>query len=148
VILEGQFQIPATRQRVWDAIWDVPTMASWVPGCTSASARDDGTYRAHLEQELGILKASFDLVLTVLSAEPPERIQLRAEGEDPRLRSRVQMETEVVLQPAGDSTVLRYRHDLSVFGRLGALGYPLIQRKARDIEAEFARRAAEALAGE
>jgi carbon monoxide dehydrogenase subunit G len=51
-----------------------------------------------------------------------------------------------MLEPIGDATVVRYRHDVSVFGRLGALGFPLIQRKARELEAEFARRASADLA--
>jgi len=146
LILEGAFTIAAPRDRVWEAIWDIPTLASWVPGCTSAEKVDGDTYRAHLEQQVGFLKASFDLLLSVVETEPPARIRLKGEGEDRRLRSNVGVETEVVLEPDGDATILRYRHDLSVFGRLGGLGFPIIQRKAREIEAEFARRASAGLA--
>jgi carbon monoxide dehydrogenase subunit G len=146
VILEGQFSIRAPRERVWEAIWDIPTLASWVPGCTSAVALADSTYRAHLEQQVGFLTASFDLRLEVVEMEAPRRIRLHGEGEDRRLRSNVQVDTSVELDEADDQTVLRYRHDLSVFGRLGALGFPIIQRKAREIEAEFARRASRSLA--
>ena len=147
MILEGEFAVPAPRERVWDAIWDIPTLASWVPGCTSAEDLGDGTYRAHLEQQVGFLKASFDLLLRVVDTAPPGRIALHAEGEDRRLRSNVQVDTEVHLDPVDGATVFRYRHDLSVFGRLGALGFPLIQRKAREVEAEFARRATAGLTG-
>ena len=148
MILEGQFTIAAPRDRVWEAIWDIPTLAGWVPGCTSAVQVDDSTYRAHLEQQVGFLKASFDLLLWVVETDPPSRIRLHGEGEDRRLRSNVGVDTEVTLEPDGEATVFRYRHDLSVFGRLGALGFPLIQRKAREIEAEFARRASAGLTGD
>ena len=147
MILEGQFTIPVPQERVWAAVWDVPTLASWVPGCTSAEQVDATTYRAHLEQQIGFLKAAFDLLLTVTEAEAPKRVRLHAEGEDRRIRSNVQAEMLVELEPAGDGTLLRYRHDVSVLGRLGALGFPLIQRKAKEIEAEFARRARAGLAG-
>lgn len=147
LILEGQFTVQASQDRVWAAIWDIPTLASWVPGCTSAEQVGTDSYRAHLEQQIGFLKASFDLVLNVVETEAPERIRLHGEGEDRRLRSNIQVDSEVRLEPAGDATMLHYRHDLSVFGRLGALGFPLIQRKAREIEAEFARRASAGLAG-
>jgi carbon monoxide dehydrogenase subunit G len=147
MILEGQFTIPAPQDRVWAAIWDIPTLASWVPGCTSAEQVDGSTYRAHLEQQVGFLKASFDLLLNVVETDAPNRIRLHAEGEDRRLRSNVQADVQVRLDPAGDQTRFQYRHDISVFGRLGALGFPLIQRKAKEIEAEFARRAAASLAG-
>jgi carbon monoxide dehydrogenase subunit G len=145
MILEGQFTIQAPRDRVWAAIWDIPTLAAWVPGCTNAVQVDADRYRAHLEQQVGFLKASFDLVLTVVDSDAPSRIRLHGEGEDRRLRSNVQVDTEVALEAAGDATTFRYRHDLSVFGRLGALGFPIIQRKAREIEAEFARRASAGL---
>jgi carbon monoxide dehydrogenase subunit G len=146
VILEGQFTIEAPRDRVWAAIWDIPTLAGWVPGCTSAERLEDDSYRAHLEQRVGPLTASFDLRLRVVETEPPARIRIHGEGEDRRLRSNVAVDTEVTLEPSGEATLFRYRHDLSVFGRLGALGFPVIQRKARDIEAEFARRASASLA--
>jgi carbon monoxide dehydrogenase subunit G len=147
LLLEGEFTIQAPQERVWNAVWDVPTLASWVPGCTSAVQVDDDTYRAHLEQQVGFLKASFDLLLTVLERDKANRIRLRGEGEDRHLRSNVQVDSEVVLVAAGSATILRYRHDLSVFGRIGAIGFPLIQRRAREIEAEFARRATGSLAG-
>lgn len=147
MILEGQFTIPAPRERVWDAIWDIPTLASWVPGCTSAEQVDPTTYRARLEQQVGFLKAAFDLLLTVVESDAPNRIRLHGEGEDRRLRSNIQADVVVELEPAAEGTLFRYRQDVSVFGRLGALGFPLIQRKAREVEAEFARRARAGMAG-
>lgn len=147
MILEGQFTIPAPQDRVWAAVWDVPTLASWVPGCTHAEQVDDTTYRAHLEQQVGFLKASFDLLLRVAEMEAPRLVRLRGEGEDRRLRSNIQADILVELAPAPEGTLLRYRQDVSVLGRLGALGFPLIQRKARELEAEFARRARAGLAG-
>jgi carbon monoxide dehydrogenase subunit G len=118
-----------------------------VPGCTSAEKVDDTTYRAHLEQQVGFLKAGFDLVLTVAETDEPRLIRLHGEGEDRKLRSNIQAEITVELEPSPEGTLLRYRQDISVLGRLGALGFPLIQRKAKDIEAEFARRARAGLAG-
>jgi carbon monoxide dehydrogenase subunit G len=147
MILEGQFTIPAPQDRVWSAIWDIPTLASWVPGCTSAEQIDATTYRAHLEQQVGFLKAGFDLVLRVAEMDAPRLIRLHGEGEDRKLRSNIQADITVELEPAPEGTLLRYRQDVSVLGRLGALGFPLIQRKAKEIEAEFARRARAGLAG-
>jgi carbon monoxide dehydrogenase subunit G len=114
VIVEGAFTIRAPRDRVWAAIWDIPTLASWVPGCTAAEQVDGDTYRAHLEQQVGFLKASFDLLLTVVETDPPTRIRLKGEGEDRRLRSNVGIDSEVALEPDGQATVLRYRHDAGI----------------------------------
>ena len=95
------------------------------------------------------LKASFDLLLRVVERDQPKRITICAEGEDKRITSNIRIGSEISLEPAGaDSTEISYRHDISVFGRLGALGFPIIKRKAQEAEAEFARRAAQSLSGE
>ena len=101
MIIEGSFTIPAARDRVWDAIWDIPTLASWVPGCTGAEQIGDNAYRARLVQQVGFLKAAFDLKLSVVEVESPSRIVLAGEGEDPRLRSNVQIQSEVRLEAIG-----------------------------------------------
>lgn len=142
MIIEGRFRIEAARQRVWASIWDIPTLASWIPGCTSAERAEDGSYRARLEESIGFLKASFDVRLEVVETDPPRRLRLRGAGEDRRLRSNVKIESEVTLSDDPDGgTLMAYRHDLSVFGRLGTLGFAVIQRKTHELEAEFARRA-------
>ena len=148
MILQGQFSVQAPREKVWEAIWDVRTLASWIPGCTSAERLGDRSYRVRLEQQISMFKAAFDLRLEVVESEPPNRVVVKGQGEDRRMASNLQIQTEVRLHSESpESTTLHYRHDLSIFGRLGALGFPLIQRKAREAEAEFARRAREALAG-
>lgn len=142
MILEGRFTIPAAQTRVWDAIWDVPTLASWVPGCTSAAQLSDDRYQVRLEQQVAFMKAAFDLQLQIVESSAPDRVRFHGEGADRRMGSNVKVETTVTLRAIGPGeTELAYRHDVSIFGKLGALGFPVIQRKAREIEAEFARRA-------
>lgn len=146
MILEGQFSVPAPQQKVWEAIWDVRTLASWVPGCTSAEQLSERTYKVHMEQQVSMFKAAFDLLLEVVDSEAPNRVVVKGQGEDRRMASNLQIHSQVRLTPEGpDATMLHYRHDLSIFGRLGALGFPMIQRKAKEAEAEFAKRAREAL---
>jgi carbon monoxide dehydrogenase subunit G len=148
MIIEGKFSVPASRDRVWESLWDIGTIVSWVPGCTKAEKIGETTYKVHLEQQVSFFKASFDLFLRVVEREPPKRITICAEGEDKRITSNIRIESEISLEPIGvDSTEICYRHDISVFGRLGALGFPIIKRKAQEAEAEFARRAAQSLSG-
>src|SRR6266403_675281 len=70
MIIEGRFSVPANQERVWACLWDIGTLASWVPGCTQAEKIDETTYKVHLEQQVTFLKASFDLILRVLDQEP------------------------------------------------------------------------------
>lgn len=43
MLMEGWFTIAAPIGRVWDALFDVLRMASWVPGVTAARRLSDSS---------------------------------------------------------------------------------------------------------
>jgi len=145
MILEGEFTIEAPRERVWASVWDIPTMASWVPGCTSAVALSEDTYRVILEQKVAFLSTTFDMLLRVVDVDAPNSVRLHGDGEDRRIKSSLQIDSAVDLRDSDLGTTIRYRHDISIFGRLGAIGFPLIQQRSKELEAEFVRRATASL---
>lgn len=144
--LEGQIAIPATREQVWDKIWDVSTLASWVIGVTSAEQVDDRTYRAHFEQQVGAVKASFDVKIEVLESVAPKYVVVRVQGQDLRLASTMLLNGRIDLVEAGGKgeTTIDYHADLAITGRLGSMGFAVIKHKAAEGEVEFAKRAAAA----
>jgi carbon monoxide dehydrogenase subunit G len=142
MLLEGRFTIEAPVARVWDALFDVPTMAGWVPGVTGARKIDDTRYEVTVEQQVAFLTARFDARLELLEVEPPRAVTFRLEGQDGRIASSMKVVSHLTLAETPDGwTDVTYRNDMSVFGRLGTIGFSIIKRKAREIEQEFARRA-------
>ncbi len=149
MLMEGQFTIAAPLERVWAALFDVPTMVRWVPGVVAARQIDERHYEVTVEQRVAFLTARFDAVLELQDIEPPHRVGFTLEGKDGRIASTVKVVTAITLEPQGTGqTTLSYRNDMSVFGRLGTIGFAVIKRKAHEIEEEFARRANAALAAE
>ena len=149
MLMEGRFTIAAPVERVWAALFDVPTMAGWVPGVVAARQIDERRYAVTVEQRVAFLAARFDAVLELQEVAPPERVSFTLEGKDGRIASSVKVVTTLALAPEGPtSTAVTYRNDMSVFGRLGTIGFAVIKRKAREIEEEFARRANAALTGD
>lgn len=145
--LEGVIEIPAGRERVWEKIWDVPTLAGWVIGVSDARQVDERTYTAHFEQQVGAVKAAFDVVVDVLESDPPRRIVVRVKGQDPRLASTMLLDGQIDLTEDDGRTVIAYRADLAITGRLGAMGHAVIKRRAVEAAEEFARRASAAFEG-
>ena len=143
MILEGETSVPAQQQLVWEAIWDIPTLTSWVDGMVDARQVDDRTYVARLEQQVGLVKAAFDVTLTVVEAEPPSRIVIKMEGQDKQLATYLTLEGEITLVPRDEETSIRYSAELTISGKLAAMGHSVIQLTAARAEAEFCRRAAE-----
>jgi carbon monoxide dehydrogenase subunit G len=147
MLMEGRITITAPIDRVWGALFDVPTMAGWVPGVTAARRVDDRHYAVTVEQRVAFLSARFDAMLELQEIEPPHRVTFSLEGKDGRIASSVKVLSTITLESEDEGrTVLAYRNDMSVFGRLGTIGFAVIKRKAREIEEEFARRANAALA--
>lgn len=147
MVMEGTFMIMAPIQRVWDALFDVPTMTGWVPGVTAARRIDDRHYEVTVEQRVAFLTARFDAALELQEVQPPHLIGFTLEGKDGRIASSVKVQTTISLREASAGwTEIVYRNDMSVFGRLGSIGFAVIKRKAKEIEEEFARRANAALA--
>ena len=147
MLMEGRFTIAAPIHRVWEAFFDVPTMVGWVPGVVAARQIDDRHYEITLEQRVAFLTARFDARLELQEVRPPEFVGFVLEGKDGRIASSVKVQTGISLREAGPAhTEVTYRNDMSVFGRLGTIGFAAIKRKAQEIETEFTRRANAALA--
>jgi len=146
MLMEGRFTIAAPIGRVWDALFDVPSMVRWVPGVTAAHQLDERHYQVSVEQRVAFLTARFEATLALEDVDPPRHFSFTLEGKDGRIASTIKVVTSMALEESGpDRTEITYRNDMSVFGRLGAIGFAVIKRKAREIEDEFARRANAAL---
>jgi hypothetical protein len=142
MLLEGKFTIDAPVADVWRALFDVPTMVSWVPGVTQARKIDDRHYEVTVEQQVAFLTARFEANLELTEVEAPRFVAFKLEGKDSRVASSIKVLSRLSLAAApGETTEVSYQNDMSVFGRLGTIGFSVIKRKARDIEQEFARRA-------
>src|ERR1700687_2322257 len=55
MVMGGSFVITAPIQRVWEALFDIPTMTSWVPGVAEARRVDETHYEVTIEQRVAFL---------------------------------------------------------------------------------------------
>jgi len=149
MVMGGTFQIAAPIQRVWTALFDIPTMTGWVPGVSGARRIDEKHYEVSIEQRVAFLAARFEAALELQEVAAPHRIGFTLEGKDGRMASSVKVRTTISLREVdAQRTEIVYENDMSVFGRLGSIGFSAIKRKAKEIEEEFARRANAALTQE
>lgn len=140
--VSGKFTVRAPPQAVWDSFWNPATLPAWVPGCTGAAIRDDGTIAAVVEQSVAFLKSRFELELRATERVEPSRLVISGGGRDPKIASQVKLTMTLEMRPAGDGTVtdVAYQADVSVFGRVATIGHFVIQAKAREMEAAFVQR--------
>lgn len=138
--LERQFAVTAGPEAVWALFWDIPTLASCIPGCASARALPEPQrYAAVVEVRVGRFKVEFELGIDVVETTERELIRARAQGRDRRTRSAMVSDLELRVAPgeAGGAQI-SLQNELQVYGRLGSMGHNVIQRRSEDLMDAFA----------
>jgi uncharacterized protein len=148
-IIEERFDVAAPPETVWAFLLDPRRLAPCIPGCDRLEVVDDSTYRVRLTVKVGFLATTQDVRMTVVEAQAPRRLVAAGRGEDPRLGSRVDVRTTIELAPAAaaGATMVSYRSEVKVVGRLGSVGDAVLRVKARELAGLFAERVRAAIEG-
>ncbi len=149
MIFEDRFTVRAPIQEVWDFLRDAEQVARCIPGTERVEVVDDRRYHVVAGASVSFLSLSFALAVTVTELDEPRRLVSVAEGADARLRERVKLTSDLRLEALGPAeTVLSYRIELVVIGKLASIGFGVIKGKAGQMAADFAAAIQRRLEGE
>ena len=139
MIFEERFTVKAPVDRVWAFVRDPQQVGRCIPGTERVDVVDDTHYHVVAGAKVGFLSVSFAMNVALTEVDPPRRLVSVAEGMDARIKERVKITSALTLDPVGPTaTAVSYHIDLGVFGKLAALGFPVIKAKARQMATEFA----------
>lgn len=146
---EKEVEILASRQKVWNFIWDVDRFIACVPGCKDAKTIEAGKlYSATMIEKVGPFRVEFPTTIEVLEREELTRIKAQASGADNKIGSRMKLSLDVNLREQGEKTVLGFVAGVDILGKLAALGHGIIKRKADQVLDEFAQAVKNRLEGD
>ena len=149
MIFSQECVIPVERERLWDFLMDVPRVARCVPGVESVEAVDERSYQGRLGVRIGPIRLSLDGTMAVEEQDPTAwRARMRADASDRRLGGGIRARLTLTLAPAPNGTRLSIETDLTVLGKIGEFGQPVIRKKADGLLEEFARNLKSALAND
>jgi carbon monoxide dehydrogenase subunit G len=135
--LEATFGQP--RQRCWEVLTNVDTLASWVGIVHSVEEIEHlVSYRAMLEDRVGPVRLRAPLAVDVEVTEPAVNARIHASGRDRQVNSSITIDADVTLAdlPEG-GTRMDLTASYSVAGKVAAVSRGIIQKKADKIIAEF-----------
>jgi len=139
VTFEDEFTVHAPVEKVWAFLRDPDQVARCMPGTERVEPIDDTHYRVIAGARVSFLSLTFTLNVVLTAIEAPRRLVSVAEGMDDRLKERVKLVSELTLEPGGaGETTVRYRIDLTVYGKLASMGFAVIKGKAKQMAADFA----------
>lgn len=136
----GEYRIPATQQRVWNALSDPAVLQACIAGCSQVEKISDSEMVATVVVTVGPISATFKGDVSLSNLSMP--IGLTLTGQD-GAASLAKMQAQVSLAEDQNHTVLKYVATAQIDGELASVGGWLAQTVAKinadDFFAAFAR---------
>ena len=144
VDIDGEFRVPAPRERVWEALNDPNVLKECIPGCERIERQSDGEFLAVVRARIGPVNARFKGRIELSNLEPPASYTIQGAGQG-GAAGFGRGSADVRLEAQGDETLLRYRAGFQVGGKLAQIGSRLIVGATRKLAADFFTRFVAAL---
>lgn len=140
--ITGECRIPASQQRVWEALNDPAVLKTCIAGCQQLERVGEGEFSAIVATKVGPISATFRGSVSLCELDAPNGYTLVGQGQG-GAAGFARMKARVELKPHSNATVLTYSAHAEVGGKLASVGSRLVQsvarRNADDFFAAFAR---------
>jgi uncharacterized protein len=141
MIFEGKIDLDVPVSKTWDFLIDINKFSSCLPGLEEVTQIDDKTFDGVIVASVGPISGKFSFRATIVESKPPEQMVVRTEGKDSVTKSTVNADMTVDLhEAAANETLMDYRADIKIKGRLGILGDMVLRATATLILQEFTKR--------
>ncbi len=131
--------IAVAREPLWDFLMDVPKVAQSLPGVEKIEQLDPDTYQGTLKVRVGPISINLQGKIVVEQRDRDNwRATLRADASDRLAAGAVRAKTTMELKDlSATETELLVDTDVSIMGKIGEFGQPIIRRKADAMLKEF-----------
>ena len=131
--------IAVAREPLWDFLMDVPKVAQSLPGVEKVEQLDPDTYQGTLKIRVGPISINLQGKIIVEQRDRDNwRATLRADASDRLAAGAIRAKTTMELKDlSATETELLVDTDVSIMGKIGEFGQPIIRRKADAMLKEF-----------
>ena len=141
--LEGSYEVPAPRKKVWDAFLDPKVLKQAIPGCEKLEAIGPDEYKATMKVGVGGVKGTFEGKVRLGEKNPPDSYKLAVEGSGgPGF---IRGETLITLTDSGSGTTVSYTAELQVGGLIASVGQRMLGGVSKMMADKFFNRMSELL---
>jgi len=131
--------IAVAREPLWDFLMDVPKVAQSLPGVEKVEQLDPDTYQGTLKIRVGPISINLQGKIIVEQRDRDNwRATLRADASDRLAAGAIRAKTSMELKDlSATETELLVDTDVSIMGKIGEFGQPIIRKKADAMLKEF-----------
>jgi uncharacterized protein len=134
--MNGEYQLPAPQETVWEKLNDPVVLKACIPGCESLDKTSDTGFSAVATIKIGPVKAKFKGSVTLSDLDPPNGYKISGQGEG-GVAGFAKGGATVKLAPKDGGTLLSYTVEAQIGGKLAQLGQRLINGAAKKVADDF-----------
>jgi uncharacterized protein len=128
--LEGTFVFSGPREKVWELLQDPAVLAKILPGTERLALTSEDRFEGVMKVSVGPMTAAkFDVTVTLRDKVAPERFGMQIDGKGALGYTRGTASVELQEHPNG--TLMQYKADVQIGGRIAAVGQRLLDSVAR-----------------
>ena len=142
--MTGEYQLAASREKVWAALNDAEVLKRCIPGCEELNKVSDTEFQAVATQKIGPVKARFKGKVRLTDLDPPNGYKISGEG-DGGVAGFAKGGASVQLTDKDGGTLLTYNVEAQIGGKLAQLGQRLVNGAAKKLADDFFARFAAAV---
>lgn len=122
--IEGSHDVPAPRQKVWDAFLSPEQLRQAIPGCEKLEAIGNDEFKATMKIGVAAVKGTFEGKVKITEKNAPNSYRMMVEGSGgPGF---VRGETLISLTDIPEGTRVSYNADVQVGGLIAGVGQRLL----------------------
>ncbi|MBI2879324.1 MAG: carbon monoxide dehydrogenase subunit G [Candidatus Rokubacteria bacterium] len=141
--IEGSYELPAPRDRVWETLLDPERLSRAIPGCEKLEAIGQDEYKATMKVGVAAVKGTFEGKVRLSDLQPPARYKMAVEGSgSPGF---VKGEATMELADLEGRTRVAYSADVQIGGLIAGVGQRMLGGVAKMMVDQFFSRVAEQL---
>ena len=130
-------RIPASKQKVWEALNNPDILKQCIPGCQSLEMSASNEMTATVVLRVGPVKATFGGKVTLSDLDPPSSYRISGEGNGGIAGFAKGGALVTLSEEDPQTTILSYQVDAQIGGKLAQLGGRLIDSTAKKLAGQF-----------
>ena len=132
----GEYKVPASRDKVWEALNDVDILKLCIDGCEELNKDSDNEFSAKVTAKVGPVRAKFTGKVTLSDIDPPNGYTISGEGQG-GVAGFAKGGAIIKLVEGDGATILHYEAKAEVGGKLASVGSRLVEGVAKKTADDF-----------
>jgi carbon monoxide dehydrogenase subunit G len=136
----GELAVAAPRSEVFARIRDPRFFASCLEGVSDLEEIGPDRYAALFQTKVAFMRFKFQVEVEITRAEEPHLIEGKVEGKPLGIVGRLAATASTTMTEREGETLIAYNVEANLTGKLGSLGQPVLNAKAKEMERQFMAR--------